>query len=138
MHESLILSIHNLFIQNIVLYIHIHTAASPSTNYHSCDLTCSGQWVPQNGQKKNVPWNLSSQLLWIELCGWTMLQVRSWTGLCHSLAEAQWSPVAKLVCKPRLQMNYQDRTSLQVFKKKYLYFIRLHEIFFLSLIINFI
>ena len=36
-------------------HTHTHTAASPSTNYHSCDLTRPGQWFAQNGQKETCP-----------------------------------------------------------------------------------
>lgn len=35
--------------------MYTHAATSPSTNYHSCDLTRPGQWFSQNGQKETCP-----------------------------------------------------------------------------------
>lgn len=35
--------------------MHAYAAASPSTNYRSCDLTRPGQWFQQNGQKESCP-----------------------------------------------------------------------------------
>lgn len=58
----LILSIHSLCNleqcyrhRAVHAHTHIHTAASPSTNYHSCDLTRPGQRFQQNGQKQTCP-----------------------------------------------------------------------------------
>lgn len=82
---------------------HIHTRRHIHTHTHSCIAEhqlpqlwphTSGSAIPTKWTKTNLSWNLSPQLLCTELPGRTMLQVRSWTGFCHSLAGAQWSPVA--------------------------------------------
>lgn len=62
----------------IFLGTHTHTAASPITNYRSCDLTRPGQWFSKKWTKRNLSWNLSSQLLHAELgrqcCRWEVEQ----------------------------------------------------------------
>lgn len=106
-----------------------HTRMHTHTHTHSCITQhqlpqlrphTSGSVILTKRTKRNLSWNLGSQLLCTELPGRTMLQVRSWTGPCHSLADAQWSPMASPGTATGPRVPEQRLVRNRVFNIRYL------------------